>query len=281
MNSNAGIIRALVAIPAYNEELLIPGLLNRLESWKKDIIVIDDGSTDRTAEMVRSKGFSCYSHKTNQGLTGFYFTARQYAEERSYTHLISLDGDGQHDPSFLGNFLDALSAYDLVSGNRFHNIDGLAPPKIAANLFAILMFRKYLGINVPDAACGFRALKLELLTQPETASQYGIVYDMLAGNILSGRKAGFVKIPAIYHSHSPMTTRAEEIAGLVSTINHYRQSADLEGIIQSVQYQKSFRISLFDFDFEARSDSNGSYRFVTDTILAEQYFRLLHGSPDI
>jgi glycosyltransferase involved in cell wall biosynthesis len=112
-------INALIAIPTYNEAQKIPKLLEQLEAWKKDVIVIDDGSSDETIAAVERMGFNCFSRGSNVGLSGFYQTAKKHASAHNYSHLIAIDGDGQHDPQRIPEFIHSLQYYDLVSGNRF------------------------------------------------------------------------------------------------------------------------------------------------------------------
>lgn len=269
-------IRVLIAVPAYNEEKNIPYLLDLLEPWKKDVFVIDDGSNDGTASCVREKGFRCFSRESNLGLTGFYATAKAYAEQNKYTHLISVDGDGQHDPGYISTFIDELQRYDFVSGDRFHDISGIPDSKIASNLFAILLFKKFLSITLPDVACGYRAMKIKVIPNDSSASQFGIIYDMLVRHALSGKPTGFVKIPAIYHAGVTMNTNISEITGLLTTVGMYHPSPELKRIIESIQYKNNFRINLFEFEFEAEYDSSGAYCFNTDIRQAKNYFNSIH-----
>ena len=254
-------IKALIAVPTYNEEQHISRFLLQLEPWRKDVLVIDDCSNDNTVILVKSAGFSCFHRNSNQGLSGFYHTAINHAGKSGYTHLIAIDGDGQHDPQYIPEFLATLKEFDLVSGNRFHDISGIPPSKIASNMFARLLFKKYLNIELPDVACGFRAMKLSMPTEITEVSQFGIIYDMLIRNTLAGKQTGFVKIPAIYHPNDPLNTKISEISGLISTIQRYHPSKELFLIMESVKNKTDIRTSLQGFNFTAVFQAPDAYHF--------------------
>lgn len=254
-------INVLIAVPAFNEARNIPGLLKKLEPWKIDVLVIDDGSTDNSPELVRRKGFSCFSRETNLGLSAFYNTAKEHGLTHGYTHLIAIDGDGQHDPAYIPAFINALMKYDLVTGERFQNIKGIPSSKIASNMFAILLFKEYFGLSFPDVACGFRGLKLTSHTFNPKVDRFGIVYDMLAQHSLSGKQTGFVKIPATYHDGDPLNTKSSEIEGLLWVINYHRPSLLLTSLMEDITKKKNFHLKLQGFYFEAVYQDQDAYLF--------------------
>ncbi|MEI6434850.1 MAG: glycosyltransferase family 2 protein [Bacteroidota bacterium] len=254
-------IHALIAVPAYNEEQNIPKLLTLLEPWKKDVIVIDDGSDDLTVSLARDRNFFCFTRESNLGLSAFYSTAKDHAIKHNYTHIVAIDGDGQHDPQYIPEFISALQHYDLVSGNRFHDISNIPASKIASNMFAILLFKKFLNIALPDVACGFRAMKLAVIADDTKTSQFGIIYEMLAQHALSGKQTGFVRIPATYHSNDPLNTKISEISGLLATISKYCKAPELNSINESIKSKTDFRISMFGYGFEAFYQFPDAYLF--------------------
>lgn len=269
-------MRPLIAIPAFNEEKNILRLLSKLLPWKKDVIVIDDGSIDNTAALVERSGFMVLTSGVNSGLARFYITAKEYALANSYTHLIALDADGQHDPAYIPGFIGAFETTDLVSGDRFHDVAAIPDSKIASNLFAVLLFKVFLNIDLPDAACGFRGARLSALSVEDYETGFGIVYDMLVRHAMSGRPLHFVKIPAIYDPEKAMNTNISEIRGLLSTVQRYNPSADLKQVMESVDSRSPFRISLAGIGFSAIFQAPGAYLFETDPDQARDYFQLIH-----
>jgi hypothetical protein len=124
-----------------------------------------------------------------------------------------------------------------------------------------LIFKKFLNLNYPDVACGFRAMKLGLLEDYPADLNFGIIYEMLIRHANSGGLTGFVKIPAIYHAHDPLNTKIAEITGLVTAIIKYNPAPELSEIMDSLKRKTDFRINLFDLLFEARFDQHDAYVF--------------------
>jgi len=274
--------KTLIVIPAFNEAGHLPALLEQVEERKDQVLVIDDGSTDNTVEGIREKGFFTLSHPENLGLTGVYETATEYAISHGFTHIISLDGDGQHDPGYLPAFLEALCHFDFVSGARFHHPDHVPETKIASNLFAILLFQEALGIVLPDAACGFRGWRvgqpvLAQKTFPDQLnSPYWIVFGMLFHHMESGKPVGFVNIPAIYHTSEPVTTGMRELSGLVSVIHAHRPSDTTAALTGYLSRKESFHLDLGGFRFEVRLETPDACRFIRHDQRARDFFRSLH-----
>ncbi|HDK41054.1 MAG TPA: glycosyltransferase family 2 protein, partial [Nitrospirae bacterium] len=113
----------LVIIPAYNEEKVIGSVLEGIKKTGPvyDILVVDDGSSDRTAEMARESGVKVISHLFNLGYGAALQTGYKYALRKGYDTIVQLDGDGQHDPAYISALLDAINSNeaDVVLGSRF------------------------------------------------------------------------------------------------------------------------------------------------------------------
>lgn len=279
-------IRALIALPAYNEEHRIGDLLMQMGHLKDDVIVIDDGSTDNTARLVTGLGFRCQSLQVNSGLTAVYTLAEKLAVENNYTHILTLDADGQHDARYIPAFLKAMEKYDLVSGSRFHEAGLIPESKIASNLFAILLFREVLNITLPDVSCGFRGWKTGQFfsespyrNEPAINQRFGIIYEMLLKHILKGKQAGFVNIPAIYHHNDPLNTKITEIAGLLSMVHKYKKSKVIQSVTDDVLNKRNFSLHLSGFRFDASLVSDEAYVFKTEITNARQFFKSIQNQP--
>lgn len=114
--------RTLVAIPAWNEEGSIAGVIAKVREHRPDadILVVSDGSTDRTAEIARSAGADVAVLPFNVGVGGAMRTAFLYAARGRYDAMVQVDADGQHEPAELDALFDGLDHADIVVGNRFH-----------------------------------------------------------------------------------------------------------------------------------------------------------------
>lgn len=113
----------LVIIPAYNEEGAIQAVIANVQSHapQADIVVIDDGSADKTSEAALETGVVVLRHPFNLGIGGAMQTGLKYAELKGYDYVVRLDGDGQHNPGDIDTLLAPLRrrAADMVVGARF------------------------------------------------------------------------------------------------------------------------------------------------------------------
>ena len=147
-------------IPAYNEEDTISDLVKSAKKFVDKVIVCDDGSTDKTLNNAKLAGAEIISHKKNQGYGAAITTLFDYCRMQNADVMITLDGDGQHDPNQIPILLDTISQHsvDVVLGSRFldNNTDtpgyrkrGIKIITSAANFGA--------DFKVSDAQSGFRA----------------------------------------------------------------------------------------------------------------------------
>jgi len=155
--------KILIIIPAYNEEESLPGVMQDLRNHAPDadILVVDDGSRDRTAAVARQTGVKVASLPYNLGIGGAMQTGFQYARISGYDVAIQFDGDGQHMAAEIGELLDQLrhGRADIVVGSRFLNRGEYRPPifrKIGIWIFSTVL-SAIIGIPVTDTTSGFRA----------------------------------------------------------------------------------------------------------------------------
>jgi glycosyltransferase involved in cell wall biosynthesis len=114
--------RTLVIIPAWNEEAALPSTLAELAQARPDldVLVVSDGSTDRTAEVARAAGVAVVELPFNLGIGGALQTGFRYAVRHDYARAVQFDADGQHDPAEIATLLGVLDdGTDLVIGSRF------------------------------------------------------------------------------------------------------------------------------------------------------------------
>jgi len=119
----------LVFVPAWNEEESLPAVLTELQDeLEADVLVVDDGSSDATAEVARSGGAEVLSFGANRGLPAAIAAGYAYALERSYAFCGRVDADGQHPVAELARLLDRVRSgeCDVAVGSRFVSGDGYA-----------------------------------------------------------------------------------------------------------------------------------------------------------
>jgi glycosyltransferase involved in cell wall biosynthesis len=155
--------KRLIIIPAYNEDRQIAAVIEGIRQYSKaDILVIDDGSEDRTAERATTAGARLLRHPFNMGAGVAVQTGYKYAFINAYETLLQIDGDGQHHPSHIPDLFAMIEdrRCDIVIGSRF-----LKNSKQTTGLFksmAIRLFRKIIklmtGETITDPTSGYRCM---------------------------------------------------------------------------------------------------------------------------
>jgi len=169
--------KILAVIPAYNEDKNIGRVVSKIRASAKDIdvVVIDDGSTDKTVPYARDAGAKVVRLSSNMGYGVALQTGFKYAYEKEYDFLVQLDGDGQHDPAYIPDMLKVVISgeADLVLGSRFlsktaSNENPMAQykagkvRKLGILLFAFLT-TKLIGFKVTDPTSGYQAFNKRVI----------------------------------------------------------------------------------------------------------------------
>src|SRR5262245_61077729 len=113
-------MRLLTAIPVYNEEKYLEDVLGEVLRHADDVLVVDDGSTDRTPELLgRFPTVKVVHHPRNRGYGAGLRSAFRYTLDYGYDALVTLDCDGQHEPARIPEIAAPLGRADIVSGSRY------------------------------------------------------------------------------------------------------------------------------------------------------------------
>jgi glycosyltransferase involved in cell wall biosynthesis len=160
-------MKALIAIPAHNEEENLPKLLAELSEYRDryDVVVIDDASEDRTAYVARENGVPVVQLKANLGIGGAMQAGFRYAVDYDYDLVIQIDADGQHDPAWLNAMIAPIinEQANCVIGSRYmrgeEDRSYKTPfPRRVGMLFSSLMLYLATRKMIYDTTSGFRAL---------------------------------------------------------------------------------------------------------------------------
>lgn len=154
---------ASIIIPAFNEEKNIAGIISRLKSLypELEIIVVNDGSKDCTAQVAGEAGAVVYSHPHNIGNGAAIKTGIRKARGDI---LVFMDGDGQHNPEDIAEFLKHFPDYDMVVGAR-HSSDQATPVRAFGNRIFNRLASYVAKFAVQDLTSGFRAIKADIARQ--------------------------------------------------------------------------------------------------------------------
>ena len=186
--------KILVIIPAYNEEGNIKSVVKNLEKNHPnyDYIIINDGSTDLTAEICEKNDFKVINLPVNLGLTGAFQTGMKYASRMEYDYAIQLDGDGQHNPEYIEKMYQMAEEQDLdiVIGSRF--LDCKMPWTLRMIGSRILSFCILLvtGKKIKDPTSGMRLYNNRTIHRLAKQMNYGPEPDTMAYLIRCKAKIG-------------------------------------------------------------------------------------------
>ena len=193
----------LAVIPCYNEELTIGSLVIKTKKHVDQVLVVDDGSTDETASIAKQTGAIVISHKKNLGKSAAIKTAFKYSIENNYDYVITIDGDGQHNPSEIPAILDnvANDGNDISIGFRFGVNTEM--PKWRKVGKRILDYATSVGNggNVTDSQSGFRAFNkksVKELTKKMNSRAFSVESEQLIKAHELGLKVGKTNITCKY-----------------------------------------------------------------------------------
>ena len=173
-----------VVIPAFNEENNLGNVLSKIPiniSNNLDIIVVNDGSTDKTLEIAKKFDTIILNHNRNRGNGAATITGLNFCKNNDYDIVIILDADGQHDPKYLYDFISPIvrNDVDFVIGNRFKNYYKSNKYKIFFSRLMTVFYYVLLRKKISDPTNGYRALSSKCLSKLSFESQYSITQEML------------------------------------------------------------------------------------------------------
>ena len=156
--------KVIVVIPAFNEESNIAGVVENLKKHcsECDYIIVNDNSTDKTLQICKEKNLNYINLPNNLGIGGCVQTGYLYAFQHDYDIAIQLDGDGQHDPSYIGEMIRLIDSgeTEIVIGSRFLDREGFQSTGLRRFGIAFLSMLIFFitGIKINDVTSGYRAV---------------------------------------------------------------------------------------------------------------------------
>lgn len=190
-----------IVMPAHNEERTIGRVLDALRrEGYSNVIVVDDGSRDRTAEIARSKGARVVSHPRNMGLGAALRTGLEAARGLGAERAVTFDADGQHDPKAVRRLLEALDSVDLAIGVRRHL--GIPLHKRVGNFG--LNFITYLFSRMfTDSQSGSRAFNRRALEKVRIRSdRYEVSSEIIIQAKMHGLRLKEIPVRCFYTKYS-------------------------------------------------------------------------------
>jgi len=197
-------VKLLVAIPIYNEERHLEGVLREVRRYSPAILVVNDGSTDRTADLLAQQDdLAVITHARNQGYGAALSSAFAYALQHGVDVLVTMDCDGQHEPSRIAVLLEAIHNADIVSGSRYlrdFRQDTLPPQdRQQINRQITAELNEALGLQLTDAFCGFKAYRSATLAKLHiTEKGWGMPLQLWVQAAHAGLRIKEVGVPRLY-----------------------------------------------------------------------------------
>jgi glycosyltransferase involved in cell wall biosynthesis len=194
--------RTAAIIPAYNEEKHIGDVVRRTRQKLDDVLVVDDGSGDKTVDRAREAGAEVIVHPENRGKGETIKTGLRHWQERQIDFIVILDADGQHRPEEIDRFVAAaLSANEpkLILGNRMDDVSSMPRLRQMVNRWMSRRISAVCGQAIPDTQCGFRMLHRQLI--PDLlggAARFDYETEMLIVASRRGFRIDSVPISTVY-----------------------------------------------------------------------------------
>ncbi|MDD9954343.1 MAG: glycosyltransferase family 2 protein [Candidatus Woesearchaeota archaeon] len=195
-----------IIIPAYNEGSRIRTVVREAKKHSKNIVVVDDGSTDTTAAVAKRAGAVVLQHIINLGKGAAMKTGAEYALSKKATNLVFLDGDGQHKPNDVPVFLRALKKHDIVFGQRKRSKNMPFVRRFGNWLIAFTVKNIY-DMHLEDCICGYRAFTANAYKKLRWKSRaYGVECEMIARAGKHNLSYASIPVATIYlDKHKGMT----------------------------------------------------------------------------
>jgi UDP-N-acetylglucosamine---dolichyl-phosphate N-acetylglucosaminyltransferase len=198
-------MKTIAIIPAYNEEKTIAEVLERTRPFVTEILVVNDGSSDQTAAIAKKAGVIVVSHSINRGLGAAIGTGFAAAQKYGADLALTLDADGQHDPSEIPKFIAAVKeGAEVVIGSRMiEGAKGMPWYRKVAQLIGNITTFLLFGAWVTDSQSGFRGFSKKALEKIEIkTNRMEISSELIAEAHRNKLKLVEVPIKAIYTDYS-------------------------------------------------------------------------------
>jgi len=197
-------MRSLTALPVHNEADYVTSVLDGASRYSDDVLVVDDGSTDGTSELLAARAdIHLLTHPRNRGYGAALRSAFEFAVQNDYDVLVTIDCDGQHQPRMIPQFVEVARRADVVSGSRYlRTFSGDSePPAQRRHINRIITaeVNRRLGLELTDAFCGFKAYRVDALRDlPLTEDGYAMPLEFWVRAVERGLSIVELPVPLIY-----------------------------------------------------------------------------------
>lgn len=283
-------MKIVITIPAYNEEKTIGIVIDKIQevmksnSYKYEILVVDDGSKDDIAKVAKNAGAVVYSHPRNYGLAETFKTEIKKSLEMGADIIVHIDADNQYQPVEIPKLIKEINnGYDLVLGSRFNGtIESMPIIKRLGNKAFSKVISNISGIKISDAQTGFRAFTREVAEKVKITSNHTYTQEQIIRAVME--KFRIKEVP-IYFAKRDGKSRlmsnpfSYALRAFINLIRVYRDFEPLKffgivgGIILSIGFLMGLYLVYFQFF------GNGAFRhlglMMLDVLILSIGFQLL------
>lgn len=205
-------LRSLALIPCYNEQQTVASLVQKTKPYVDTVLVVDDGSSDNTPRVAQQAGAVVLSHVQNKGKGAAIKTGFAYALEQGFDDVVTMDGDGQHDPDEIPVILSELrsNGHDLVIGTRFGSSTEMPVWRKLGK--RVLDYATGFGTGgfVTDSQSGFRGFNkkaVQTLVPLLTGDAFSVESEELIKAHEKGLQMGSTRVSCKYHGLETSTKK--------------------------------------------------------------------------
>lgn len=216
-------MKNLIIIPAFNEEENIVSLINEINNYGYDYLVINDCSKDSTAFLLDANGYKHLDLPVNMGLAGVTQIGFKYAFDNDYDCCICVDGDGQHQPCYINNLIKEIeNGYDYVIGSRFVDVKKPFTMRMLGSRILCFAIRIKTGKKVSDPTSGMRALGRNVISKFSKSMNFYAEPDALSFLLNKDLKVKEVQVEmkeregGVSYFHNPLKSVYFMLAVLLS-----------------------------------------------------------------
>jgi glycosyltransferase involved in cell wall biosynthesis len=188
-----------VVIPAFNAALTIRQVVVESLQSGLPVLVVNDGSTDSTVQEIEGLPVTLLNHETNRGKGAALRTCFAWAQEQGFEGIVTLDSDGQHDPTAIPRLISEAidGGFDIVLASRFSQFSEMAGLRRYWNRFGAWCMMKRTGFDINDSQSGFRYYSTRLLRDLRLDSDgYELEMEILMKAWRGGYRIGSIAVPA-------------------------------------------------------------------------------------
>ena len=194
-------MKTCAILPAYNEADSIAKVISDIKKLNIDVVVCDDGSDDETSLIAEREGAYVIRHQTRRGKGASLKDGFYNAIAKGYDNMITLDADGQHEPSYIPKFIEKAreTGASVVVGNRMDNPAGMPRIRIFTNWLMSLIISAICRQRVPDTQCGYRLFKSQAINSIKIrARKFEIDSELLIKLARKGYRIISIPVSSIY-----------------------------------------------------------------------------------